>query len=325
MERLKNMTYLPSTNTGGGHLNIVFEFRDSSWFRRDVTSLFKSKKWVLGGTLINKKKGTYWMGTMPAGLHLPEKTADCTYLRIHGGSGYRGGYDKKQLGQIKKAALAKKTKLNYIIFNNVFFDSRKKTCKYNKRKIRYAALCNASTFGKMTRKQRGGAPTATKFVTDWHKTGSVTTALQRHNDRVKRARATAWRPRIISTPLTTAQKEAIKKKRAYDTRERILKHYDEGEAVRRQNAKERARNKRILPHRVLARATRGAIDSVKGTLTQPQKISQITQQRQAMQKEGQFVPWIPTKFQTEQIKRKTRSTGGRRKKRRQTRKVTYLY
>ena len=169
MERLKNMTYLPKTNTDGGGLNIVFEFRDKSWFRNDVVVLFEKKAWVLGGTLINKKSGTYWMGTMPSGLHLPEKTTNCTYLRIHGGRGYRGGYDKKELQKIKRNVLKKNTTLNYVIFNNVFFDSRKKTCKYNKRKIRYAALCNASTFGKMTRKRhftykrgRGGAQGQTR-------------------------------------------------------------------------------------------------------------------------------------------------------------------
>ena len=154
MERLKGMTYLPAKNSAGGTINIVFEFRDDSWFRDDVVGLCKSKGWVLGSTLINKKKGQYWMGDMPAGIHLPEKTADCTYLRIHGGRGYRGGYDKGQLNQIKRDVLAKGTRLNYVIFNNVFFSSRNKTCKYNKRKIRYAALCNASQFGKMTRKYR---------------------------------------------------------------------------------------------------------------------------------------------------------------------------
>ena len=163
MERLKSMTYLPRTNNSGKPINIVFEFRDDSWFRNDVVVLFEAREWVLGGTLIKKKKGQYWMGTMPAGMHLPEKTTDCTYLRIHGGRGYRGGYDKKELNKIKREVLAKKTALNYVIFNNVFFDNRKKTCKYNKRKIRYAALCNASEFGKMTRKMRGGQRTRRRY------------------------------------------------------------------------------------------------------------------------------------------------------------------
>jgi uncharacterized protein YecE (DUF72 family) len=152
MKRLEKLTYLPTKNISGKKINIVFEFRNNSWFKKDVERLFKDRKWVLGGTLIKKKKGQYWMGNMPDGLHLPEKTTNCTYLRIHGGRGYRGGYDTKQLQNIKRSVLAKKTTTNYIIFNNVFFDSRKKTCKYKKRKIRYAALCNASQFGKLTQK-----------------------------------------------------------------------------------------------------------------------------------------------------------------------------
>ena len=73
MKRLKKLTYLPATNNTGVKINIVFEFRDDSWFKKDVVRLFKSRGWVLGGTLIKKKKGQYWMGNMPAGLHLPEK------------------------------------------------------------------------------------------------------------------------------------------------------------------------------------------------------------------------------------------------------------
>ena len=148
-ERLQKLTYLPKT---GSDLNIVFEFRDKSWFDKpDVVSLFKKNNWVLGGTLINTKG---WMGSMPTGLHLPTKTANCTYLRIHGGRGYRSDYNKKQLDNIEKAIDDKKTKNNYVIFNNVFFEKRGKTCKYNKKSIKYAALCNAATFGKMTRKNR---------------------------------------------------------------------------------------------------------------------------------------------------------------------------
>jgi len=154
MERLRKMTYLPRTNGAGDKISTIFEFRDKSWFKTEVVRLFKSRGWTLGGTLINKKKGVYWMGNMPAGLHLPTRTSDCTYLRIHGGRGYRGGYGPKELKNIEKKILSERTPKNYIIFNNVFFKSRNKTCKYNRRRIRYAALCNASEFGRMTRKRR---------------------------------------------------------------------------------------------------------------------------------------------------------------------------
>ena len=62
------------------------------------------------------------------------------------------GYDKKALRKIRHQVVAQNTDLNYVIFNNVFFNNRKKTCNYNTRKIRYAALCNACEFGKMARK-----------------------------------------------------------------------------------------------------------------------------------------------------------------------------
>ena len=148
-ERLKKLTFLPKT---GSNLNIVFEFRDKSWFdKEDVVRLFKRDNWVMGGTLINSKG---WLGTMPDGIHLPTKTANCCYLRIHGGRGYRGNYDKKQLKKIMVAMDNQKCGINYVIFNNVFFSDRGKTCKINKKKIRYAALCNAETFGNLTKKRK---------------------------------------------------------------------------------------------------------------------------------------------------------------------------
>ena len=43
MHRLKKITYLPTTNSAGEKLNIIFEFRDDSWFKKDVVALFKTK------------------------------------------------------------------------------------------------------------------------------------------------------------------------------------------------------------------------------------------------------------------------------------------
>ena len=66
-ERVKKMkSYLPKTGP-----SIVFEFRDKSWFTPAVTTLFKSAGWCMGGTLINRKKGTYWLGNLPTGIHIP--------------------------------------------------------------------------------------------------------------------------------------------------------------------------------------------------------------------------------------------------------------
>ena len=149
MKRINKMSYL-SDKKG---VNIVFEFRDDSWFdKKDVIDLFKKRKWTLGGTDINKKKGQYWMGNMPTGLHLPEKTSNCTYLRIHGGRGYRGNYDLRKLKSIATDIKKKKTEYNYVIFNNVFFSNRSKSCKVKTKEIRYAALCDAKKFGQMIKK-----------------------------------------------------------------------------------------------------------------------------------------------------------------------------
>ena len=40
------------------------------------------------------------------------------------------------------------------MFNNVFFTKRSRTCKVKKKKIRYAAICDAVNMAKMTRKKR---------------------------------------------------------------------------------------------------------------------------------------------------------------------------
>ena len=313
LERLKNITYLPTTNNLGKSINIVFEFRDQSWFRNDIVSLFKKNKWVIGGTLINKKSGTYWMGTMPSGLHLPSKTTNCTYLRIHGGRGYRGGYDKKELQKIKRSVLKQNTALNYVIFNNVFFDSRKKTCKYNKRKIRYAALCNASTFGKMTRKQRGG-------------------------------RQPNWKVKDHGTPHEFPRGDPEHERER--NREQAMENLDKKEYMRRVAVKERERNNRILPHKVLTRAWHSVVDSLPRSrisrrltdrhLTPIQRQAAVSIERRRMLNNKEYVPWLPRKYQTEEREGLQRSpsptpqepltSGGRRtrkkkhKKRRGTRK-----
>ena len=48
----------------------------------------------------------------------------------------------------------RKTKKNFIMFNNVFFTKRSRTCKVKKKKIRYAAVCDAVNMARMTRKKK---------------------------------------------------------------------------------------------------------------------------------------------------------------------------
>ena len=146
-QRVKKMKeYLPRNGP-----SIVFEFRDKSWFTEEVTSLFQSAGWTMGGTLINRKKGTYWLGNLPTGLHIPAKTSDTTYIRVHGEKGYKKYYNKATLLKIKKDILKQKTATNFLMFNNVFFVKRNRTCKIKKKKIRYAAVCDAVLFARMTR------------------------------------------------------------------------------------------------------------------------------------------------------------------------------
>jgi uncharacterized protein YecE (DUF72 family) len=163
LERMKQ--YLPRSGP-----SIIFEFRDKSWFTKEVTALFTSAGWTIGGTLINRKKGVYWLGNMPTGIHIPPKTSNTTYIRIHGEKGYKKYYNTKTLREIKQQIMQHNTKNNFVMFNNVFFTKRNRTCriqtkknktrKANDRKanklkrIRYAAVCDAVLFGKMTMKKR---------------------------------------------------------------------------------------------------------------------------------------------------------------------------
>ena len=142
LKRIEDMKmYVPR------NLNIVFEFRNKSWFVDDVYDQFKKMKWCIAGTYIQKKEGTtYWMGNMPAGLNLPPRTAQFNYLRIHGDRGYRGSLDKDQLRKIKNSLNRQKGDESFVMFNNTFFDSRNKHCMVDGLKIKYAAVCNAVEF-----------------------------------------------------------------------------------------------------------------------------------------------------------------------------------
>ena len=138
MKRIEKMhKYIPSD------LNIVFEFRDFSWFKKEVYVKFKKMRWCIAGTYIIKQTGSSWMGTMPAGLNLPPRTASFNYLRIHGNRGYKGSLDNKQLVDIKNKMDKQGGNKSFVMFNNAFFDPRSNSCIINKYTIKYAAVCNA--------------------------------------------------------------------------------------------------------------------------------------------------------------------------------------
>ena len=146
LNRIKIMSqYLPKNK----NISIVFEFRNNSWFIPKIIELFKKYNFCLGGTDISRPTNKYWLGNLPTGLHLPKRTSNTSYLRLHGSKGYRGFYSKKKLKTIKNLINKKRTKKNFVIFNNTFFPKYGKTCKINKKKIKYAAICNASTFSQI--------------------------------------------------------------------------------------------------------------------------------------------------------------------------------
>jgi len=159
-KRIKKMrSYLPK-----GGPAIVFEFRDKSWFTPEVTAFFKSAGLTIGGTLINRKKGTYWLGNMLTGIIIPPRTSDTTYLRVHGEKGYKKYYRPKKLREIKRLILKNNTKNNFVMFNNVFFVKRGRTCKIQRKKVRYAAICDAVKFARMTRKNKKNGMSGQHFV-----------------------------------------------------------------------------------------------------------------------------------------------------------------
>ena len=133
---------------------IAFEFRDSSWFNGDVYRLMQDNGWCMVGTLLERETSRPWLGDLPFGLHMPPTTSDATYIRVHGGKGYRGSYSKRRLEAIREDMAARGTERNFIMFNNVFFKERGKTCKVDAKKIRYAALCNGVEFGKLVKKTK---------------------------------------------------------------------------------------------------------------------------------------------------------------------------
>jgi len=156
-----------------------------------------------------------------------------------------------------------------------------------------------------------------KFWRDWQKK-DLSTALYNQQDRPTNPAAvySVYRP-----SLSKIEKDAVARKRIRDRREYILKLFDADEAMRLQQNKEQERNARFLPHRMLARVARATVKSMKKRTTRAQKIAKITKKRHKLEKQRQFVPWIPTVHQKEQIERQSAKTGGRRKRKKTRRRV----
>ena len=105
-------------------LDIGFEFRDKSWFVKDVYELMKRYKCSIVIVNVNNKSGwARWAGNLDLGfnpsLDSYVKTASFIYVRMHGSIGqYVGGYDNKTLVKLTNFLEPLKVKRVYIYFNN---------------------------------------------------------------------------------------------------------------------------------------------------------------------------------------------------------------
>jgi uncharacterized protein YecE (DUF72 family) len=141
LERVAEMkSFLPED------LTVAFEFRDVTWFQPLVYSAMRKLNFCMVGTFIKKAEGSKWLGTMPKGLLLPPRTASISYLRIHGGRGYRGALTKPQLEEIRNGLAEQGARHSFVMFNNTFFDRRGQYCDVAGQNIKYAAVCNAAEF-----------------------------------------------------------------------------------------------------------------------------------------------------------------------------------
>lgn len=130
---------------------VFVEFRDSSWLCEEVYDLMRQMKWTVVSTYIDKPEGSRWIGTMPAGLFLAPETDGCTYIRVHGGRGYRGEMGKK-LRCLKEVLDAQGASRRFVLFNNYAF-AKRRVCD-TKEDIKAAAVCDACKLRKLTKQRK---------------------------------------------------------------------------------------------------------------------------------------------------------------------------
>lgn len=138
LERIKHMqSFMPKG------IKIFIEFRNISWFNKDIYKEIESLGFCLVSVLLTKTDKTpKWLGTMPDGLTLVPAMNDCTYFRAHGGKGNRGFYTEAELKKIYEQIAGFGAKHNYALFNNYAFEDRTMRCCLDE-SIRYAAICDA--------------------------------------------------------------------------------------------------------------------------------------------------------------------------------------
>lgn len=132
----------------GCSYDIFVEFRHPSWFNETTYSLLERFKWTCVGTWIKKKDdNTAFMGQMPGGLVLPpRRTSGASYVRIHGGRGFRGSLSDAEQIELLESLKSLGARHNYVMFNNTFFSRRGDSKQINGQDVKFAAVCNAVEF-----------------------------------------------------------------------------------------------------------------------------------------------------------------------------------
>lgn len=124
----------------GDSVRCAIEFRHDSWLNDDVYGICRQLNWSVVCTFINKRvTNRKWMGTMPCGLFIAPRTSDITYIRVHGKQKFKGALTSIQMKTIIDVLSKRKGDNHFVMFNNVFYDNRKKG-EVRMPGLRYAAL-----------------------------------------------------------------------------------------------------------------------------------------------------------------------------------------
>jgi uncharacterized protein YecE (DUF72 family) len=138
LQRIKDMKeYLPKD------VNIVFEFRNSTWITQTIYDEIDKLNIIISGTYLKKQANSNWIGDMPSGFNFGNPDGNISYMRIHGMKGYRGELSETELRELYKRIQIGNQKKHVIIFNNTFFKTRDRQKIINGNSISYAAIYNA--------------------------------------------------------------------------------------------------------------------------------------------------------------------------------------
>jgi len=138
LQRIKDLKeYLPKD------MNIVFEFRNSTWITQTIYDEIDKLNIIISGTYLKKEENSNWIGDMPSGFNFGNPDGNISYMRIHGMKGYIGALSETELHELYKRIQISNQKKHVIIFNNTFFKKRDRREIINDNSISYAAIYNA--------------------------------------------------------------------------------------------------------------------------------------------------------------------------------------